>query len=187
MTTTTSTPPVTVVSSGTSFITMFVTFAPTSVCKITLGQQYVLLLLQLIARFMLGTPVGLTHAIATPFVPDAFSVICQLCHGSSKDKFLFQSWASHQLLCHVFGVCTLLSNPLVATLSPVGAQPLEFVILQPYETYPWQAYVPPGYGLWPMPGVHWVAAHLTASSQGDPSATNPTAASHSSNIFGIQL
>ena len=38
--------------------------------------------------------------------------------------------------------------------SPMGAQPLRFAMLQSYGIYPWQAYVPPGDGVWSLPGVH---------------------------------
>ena len=50
MTNTTTTPPVTVVFSGASFITMTATTAPTSVEQMTSGQQDVILPPQLIQR-----------------------------------------------------------------------------------------------------------------------------------------
>ena len=40
---------------------------------------------------------------ATP-VSDASSGLCQLCHGSSTGRFIFQSWAPHHFLC--VGVCS---------------------------------------------------------------------------------
>ena len=42
--------------------------------------------------------------------------------------------------------------------SPMGAQLLGFVPLQPFGVYPWQAYVQPGYGHQSTPGMHRVAA-----------------------------
>ena len=36
----------------------------------------------------------------------------------------------------------------------------------PYGVYPWQAYMPLGAGLWPTPGVQWVAAPSIALSGG---------------------
>ena len=30
-------------------------------------------------------------------------------------------------------------------------------LVQPSEAYSWEAYVPPGVGSWPMPGVHRVS------------------------------
>ena len=42
----------------------------------------------------------------------------------------------------------------VLMYSPLEVQPLGFAMLQPMGVYPWQAYMPPGDGLWPMPGVY---------------------------------
>ena len=42
--------------------------------------------------------------------------------------------------------------------SPMGAQLLGFVPLQPFGVYPWQAYVQPGDGHQSMPGMHRVVA-----------------------------
>ena len=53
------------------------------------------------------------------------------------------------------------------TFPPMGDQPSAFALLQPFVVYPWLAYVPPSVGLWPMPGLHWEAALLTASGRGD--------------------
>ena len=50
--------------------------------------------------------------------------------------------------------------------SPLGVQPLDFVPLQPLGAYPWQAYVQPGDGHWPTPGMHRVAAPSTTLSRG---------------------
>ena len=55
--------------------------------------------------------------------------------------------------------------------SPKGTQPLRIVTLQPFGVYPWQAYVPPGDGMWPMPGVHIVADPPTTLSQEKPPTT----------------
>ena len=50
--------------------------------------------------------------------------------------------------------------------SPMGAQPLGFAPLQPFGAYPWQAYVQPGDGHWPTPGMYIVAAPSTTLSGG---------------------
>ena len=50
VTTTTTTPPVSVVCSGVSLVTMTVTLAPTSVGHMTMGKQDVILPPQLIQR-----------------------------------------------------------------------------------------------------------------------------------------
>ena len=50
--------------------------------------------------------------------------------------------------------------------SPIGVQSLEFAPQEPFAVDPWQVYVPPGDGLWPMPGIQWVAVPTTALSRG---------------------
>ena len=50
--------------------------------------------------------------------------------------------------------------------SPMGAQPLGFAPLQPFEVYPWQAYLQPGDGYQSMPGMHRVNAPSTTLSRG---------------------
>ena len=49
--------------------------------------------------------------------------------------------------------------------SPMGAQPLEFVPLQPFGAYPWWLYVQPGDGHWPTLGMPRVAAPSTTLSR----------------------
>ena len=53
-----------------------------------------------------------------------------------------------------YGVCFLLSGSQVAFMLPHGGQLLGFAMPQPNGVYPWQAYMPPGDGLWLTPGVH---------------------------------
>ena len=55
-------------------------------------------------------------------------------------------------------VCFLLSGSDVADVSNSGAQTMGFASLQPIGAYFWQTYSPPAAGLWPVPGVHLVAA-----------------------------
>ena len=50
--------------------------------------------------------------------------------------------------------------------SPMGAQPLGLVPLQPFGAYLWQANVHPGDGHWQTLGLHCVAAPSTALSRG---------------------
>ena len=47
---------------------------------------------------------------------------------------------------------------------PMGFQPVLFAPPQPFRTYPWQGYLPPGAGLWPMPGVQTVGSAICYSS-----------------------
>ena len=57
-------------------------------------------------------------------VSDASSGLCQLCHGSSASRFLFQSWVSHHLFIYMFGVCTgvcfLLSGAMLDAIPTYG-------------------------------------------------------------------
>ena len=79
--------------------------------------------------------------VTSTSVPGAFSGLCQLCHGSSTDKFLFQSWppSDSYIMCLVtviafvfcFQICMLLP------CSSLGAQVLGFATLQPFRVYPW--------------------------------------------------
>ena len=80
-------------------------------------------------------------ATTTASVPDAFSGLCQQCSGSSTGEFLFWSWASHQFvyICLVFVLVPAFyfQVPLWIPFSYMGAQPLRFVSLQFFWTYPW--------------------------------------------------
>ena len=67
-----------------------------------------------------------------------------------------------------FIVCFLLSGTIA--YSWLGDQPLVFAPLQPLGAYPWKAYVHPGDGHMPMPGMHWLAASFTALRRGESSA-----------------
>ena len=99
MVTTTIIPPsMTVVCSGTMLIT--------SVGQTTSGQHDVVLLPQLVPKDILRGSFWHQHyAPATASVSDAFSGICQLCHGSSAGKYLFQHQASHRFLMSYVSVC----------------------------------------------------------------------------------
>ena len=50
--------------------------------------------------------------------------------------------------------------------SPMGAHPLVFAPLQSFGTYLWQAYIQPGDGHWPTPGMHRVVVPSTILSRG---------------------
>ena len=117
---------------------------------------------------------GLPHhyATAATSVPDAFSGICQLCRWSSTSKFPFQIWSSCQFICHMLVSAIMVTLcfhvPMWLPCLQMGAEPLGFATPQPFRVYPWQAYkyMPPGDGLWPRLGLHWVAASSTAWSRG---------------------
>ena len=60
---------------------------------------------------------------ATSFF-DASSGLCQLCHGFSTGRFLFQNWASHHFVYFMFGICSgvcfLLSGAMLGAISTLG-------------------------------------------------------------------
>ena len=64
-------------------------------------------------------------ATAATSIFDASSGLCQLCHGSSLGRFLFQSWASHCFVYYMFGayfgVCFLLSGALLDAIFTPGS------------------------------------------------------------------
>ena len=104
VTTVATTSPVTVVWSKAALITMTVTLAEPSVGQITLGQQDLVLLPQLIFKEhfegFYWSPMCATATSTS--APVAFSGICQICHGSSAVKFPFAEWVSQWFLYHVF-------------------------------------------------------------------------------------
>ena len=67
--------------------------------------------------------------------------------------------------------------------SPMGTQQLGFALFQCFGAYSWQAYVQPGDGHWPTPGMHRVAAPSTTLSRGESSAA-PSAVLQPSHLYG---
>ena len=61
-------------------------------------------------------------ATAATSIFNAISGLCQLCHGFSTGRFLFQSWPSHHFVYYMFGVCCLLSGAMLdAIFTPRGS------------------------------------------------------------------
>ena len=169
---TTTTAPVSVVCSGASLITMTVTAVPISVGQMTWGQQDLVLPPQLIPWDTLRGSAGPVCATETTIlVPDAFSGICQPCHGSSTGKFLFQSWVSKWFLYHVFGVCygvcLLLSGSHVAAMFIYRGSTIGFCTTTTLWSLPLAGICASWWWSVTMPGVHWVATFPTASSWGE--------------------
>ena len=85
--------------------------------------------------------------------------------GPLQVGFSFRAELPSDFLCHVlvsvmvFAFC--FHVPMWPSCSPRGAQLWGHATQQTFGDYPWQAYIPPGNGLHPMPGVHNVAAPLT--------------------------
>ena len=119
---------------------------------------------------------------------NASSGLYQLCHGFSAGRFLFQSWASHHLYFYMFGVCSgvcfLLSGAMLDAYSPLGAQLIGFAPLQSFGVYLRQAYVQPGDGHWPTPGMHRVAVPSTALGKGTLLLLSQLSSSHSNYMVG---
>ena len=63
-------------------------------------------------------------ATAATYIFNASLALCQLCHGFSTGRFLFQSWASHCFVYYMFGVCYgvcfLLSGAMLDAISTLG-------------------------------------------------------------------
>ena len=142
MSTTSTTLSETVVCSGALLITTTVMLAPTSVGLITLDQQDVVLLLQLIPRDMMRGSAGLTNVpqlqqpqSQMPSQAYANYAMGQVC------KFLLKNRASHQLLCHMFcvcyGVCFLLSGSHVTAMLTYGASTIGVCDTSTLWRYPW--------------------------------------------------
>ena len=89
--------------------------------------------------------------------------------------------ASHHFLLYVwclFWSAVYSQVPSWMPYSPLAAQPLGFAPLQHFGTYPWEAYVQPGDGHWPTPGMHRVAAPSTTLSRGSLLLLNQLFPSH---------
>ena len=82
----------------------------------------------------------------------------------------------------VYAFCFLV--PCWMPYSPLRAQPLGYAPLQPFGAYPWIAYVQPGNGYQPTPGMHWVVASTTALSRGSLLLLNQLSCSHSNYMVG---
>ena len=171
----TSTPPVTVVSSGMSSISS-VTVAPSLMrLPTTLGQHDVFLPPPLIPRCFRGVP-GLAFMLQQqPPSSLPLQAYANYTMGSPQVGFGFRV-EPPSILYIICLVSVLVSAfyfqvPCWMPYSPMGAQPLGFAPLQPLGVYLWHAYVQPGNGHWPTPSMHRVAAPSTTLSRGKPSAT----------------
>ena len=102
----TTPPPVTVVYSGVLTTTATVMMTPTSIKLVAaLGLHYVLPP-QLILRDKITGVVGLPLCHSCNLSWDAFSGLCQLCHGSTSGKFfIFRVELSTDFLMLVHVMC----------------------------------------------------------------------------------
>ena len=132
-----------------------------------LGQHDVLPSPPIIPRDMIMGVVGLTTAATVISVPDAFTGLFQLCLVLWSYVFFFRGEAFIDFLMLSLTVSVLCFHiPIWMSYSSMGTLLLGFAQPKTFRAYPWQAYVPPGNGLWPMSGVPWRAAPSTALSRG---------------------
>ena len=173
ITITTTTPPVTIVCSGASLITMIGTLGPTSVGQILLGQWDVVLLPQLILQDTLRDSAGLTH-MPQQHIPQSW--VSSQAYATYALGPLQVSSSSEmslpQFLYHVLGVLwCLLSGSHVAVMITYGGS---FLGLCDTTTLSL-----PMVGIcvswwWSVThtGVHGMAVSSSALSQEEPSATH---------------
>ena len=165
----TTTPPVTVVSSGMSSLSSVTTDPYLMGLPTMLGQHDVVLPPPMTPRCSGGV---LCHTSVPQQQPPS-SMPLQACAnyamGSPQVGF-FCRVEPHCFVYYMFGVCSgvciLLSGAMLDAMFTPGGQPLGFAPLQPLGVYPWQAYGQPGDGHWPTPGMHRMAAPSTTLSRG---------------------
>ena len=186
-TTMTTTPPVTVVSSGMSSLPS-VTMAPSLIGLPTmLGQHDVVLPPPLTPR---GFGPVLCHGSVPKQQPPSLmpnQAYANYAMGSPQVSFFFRLEPPTILYIICF-VSVLVSAfhfqvPCWMQYPPFGAQPFGFAPLQPVGVYPWQLYVQPGDGHWPTPGMHRVVAPSTILSRGESYAA-PSAVPQPSHLYG---
>ena len=136
---------------------MTVMLAPTSVCKTRLDRHDVVLLLQFILRDTVRGSVSLTAMLQQqPHFQMPSQAYANYAMGPSQVSFSFRAELPTISLCHMLMSVMVFAFYFLIWLpwSLKGTQLLKFTTPQTFKGYPWQACVPPGDCLWPMPGVH---------------------------------
>ena len=164
----TTTPPVTVVSSGLSSVSS-VTVAPSLTWfPVSLDQHGVVPPPPLMARSSGGV-------LGSVSVPQQQTPSLMPLMGSPQVGFFFR--VEPPTILYIICLVSVLVSafyfymPSWMPYSPMGAQSLGFAPWQPFGVYPWQAYVQPGDGHWSTPGMHRVDALSATLGRGEPSAT----------------
>ena len=154
----TTTPPVTVVSSGLSSMSS-VTVAPSLTgFPVSLDQHGMVPPPPLRPR---GSG-GVLGSVSVPQQQPPSSMpplaYANYAMGSPKVGFFFRVEAPIICILYMFGVhsgvCFLVLGAHLDAIFTYGAQTLGFAPWQPFGVYPWQAYVQPGDGHWSTPGMH---------------------------------
>ena len=136
----------------------------------TLGQHDVVLLPLLTPR---GSGGVLGHASVPQQQPPSLMPLPDCANyamGSPQVGFFFR--VEPPTILYIICLVSILASvfyfkaPCWMPYPSLGAQPLGFAPLQPLGVYPWQAYVQPGDGHQPPPGMHRVAAPSTTLSRG---------------------
>ena len=166
----TTTPPVTLVSSGMSSLSLVTMASSLMGLFATLGQHDVVLLSHLTPRCS-GGVIGLAcgpQQQPPPLMP--LQAYANYAMGSPQVGFFFRGEPPTILYIICFASVLVsafyFQMPCWMPYSPLRAQLLGFVPWQPLGVYPWQAYVQPGHGHQPTPGMHRVAAPSTMLSRG---------------------
>ena len=186
-TTMTTTPPVTVVSSGMSSLSL-VTMAASLMGLPTMLVQHDVVLPPPLTPRCSGCVLG--HASVPQQQPPSLMPL-QACAnyamGSPQVGILFR--VDPPIMLYIICLLSVLVSafyfqvPFWMPYALFGAQLLGFVPLPPLGVYLWQAYAQPGDGHWPTPGMHRVAAPSTTLSRGEPYATQ-SAVSQPSHVYG---
>ena len=166
---------VTVVCSSTSYLLWMVTKTPSLMWLPATSGQHDLVLPPLLTPKHSGGVVGLASVPQQqPLSRMPLQTYASYAVGPTPVGFYFRVEPPTILyficLVSVLVYAFCFHVPCWMLYSHMGPQPLGFATLQPFGAYPWQAYVLPGNGHWPTPGMHRVAAPCTALSRGEPSA-----------------
>ena len=154
----TTTPPVTVVSSGLSSMSS-VTVAPSLTgFPVSLDQHGMVPPAPLMPR---GSG-GVLGSVSVPQQQPPSSMpplaYANYAMGSTQVGFFFRVEppiiVSYICLVSILVSAFYFYVPSWKAYSPMGAQPLGFAPWQPFGVYPWQAYVQPGDGHQSTPGLH---------------------------------
>ena len=182
----TTTPPVTVVSSGLSFMS-----------SVTVGPSLIGFPVSVVPPPPL-MPRGLGGVLGSVAVPQQQPpssmpplVYANYAMGSPQVSFFFRVEPPIICILYMFGVCSgvcflLLGAKLDAIFTYGGSTLWGLHLGNPLEFYPWQAYVQPGDGHWSTPGMHRVAAPSATLGRVEPSATHSTVPQPIGGVYSLR-
>ena len=165
----TTTPLMTMVSSGMSSLSSFTMALSLMGLPATLGQHDVLLPPLLTPRHSGGAAGPATVLQQQPPSQMALQAYANNAMGPPQVGFFFR--VEPPTILHIILLVSVLVSafccqvPCWMPYSPTGAQQLGCEPLQPFGAYQWQAYVQPGNGHWPTQDMHRVIAPSTTLSR----------------------